>query len=85
MYHPAVNNLKQTLMEQWSLTTFQVDASMMLLGAALIQDGRPVAFASKALTMLKEGMPTLTESYSLSYMAAKNFTPTCMAEASLST
>lgn len=31
-------------------TTIQVDASKIGLGAALIQDGKPVAFASKALT-----------------------------------
>ena len=31
-------------------TTIQVDASQKGLGAALIQDGKPVAFASKALT-----------------------------------
>ena len=30
--------------------TLQVDASMTELGAMLIQDGRPVAFASRALT-----------------------------------
>ena len=30
--------------------TLQVDASMIRLGATLIQDGRPVAFASRALT-----------------------------------
>ena len=31
-------------------TTIQVDASQKELGAALLQDGKPVAFASKALT-----------------------------------
>lgn len=31
-------------------TTIQVDASSRGLGAALIQEGKPIAFASKALT-----------------------------------
>ena len=31
-------------------TTIQVDASKIGIGAALLQDGRPIAFASKALT-----------------------------------
>ena len=30
--------------------TIQVDASQVGLGAALLQNGKPVAFASKALT-----------------------------------
>ena len=33
--------------------TVQVDASQVRLGAALLQDNKPVAFASKALTEVK--------------------------------
>ena len=36
----------------------QVDASQVGLGAALLQNGKPVAFASKALTKLNTSMPT---------------------------
>ena len=33
--------------------TIQVDASQVGLGAALLQNGKPVAFASKALTEIE--------------------------------
>ena len=36
------------------LVEIQVDASLHRLGAALVQDGKPVAFASKALTTTEQ-------------------------------
>ena len=57
-YQQAFNEVKQAISEQITLNYFdstkevilQVDASTKGLGAALIQDGKPVAFASKSLT-----------------------------------
>lgn len=57
-YQQAFNEVKQAISEQITLNYFdstkevilQVDASAKGLGAALIQDGKPVAFASKSLT-----------------------------------
>ena len=57
-YQQAFNELKQAISEQITFNYFdstkevilQVDASTKGLGAALIQDGKPVAFASKSLT-----------------------------------
>ena len=54
----AFEELKQTIHEDMKLRYFspndpfelEVDASLLGLGAALIQDGKPIAFASKALT-----------------------------------
>ena len=54
----AFDNIKKAVTESTTLSYFdpkkdivlQVDASMKGLGAALIQEGKPVAFASKALT-----------------------------------
>ena len=43
--------------------TIQVDASMKGLGPTLIQEGKPVAFASKALQIQKHAMQTLNENY----------------------
>ena len=40
--------------DQKKPVTLQVDASMLGLGAALVQEGRPVAFASKALTSTEQ-------------------------------
>ena len=52
----SFNRIKQAVSDSTTLSYFdgrklvvlQVDASMKVLGAALIQDGKPVAFASKA-------------------------------------
>ena len=57
-YQQVFNELKQAISEQITFNYFdstkevilQVDASTKGLGAALIQDGKPVAFASKSLT-----------------------------------
>ena len=57
-YDEAFTNLKKEMSRAVELkyynpaeaTTVEVDGSMKGLGAALIQNGRPVAFASKALT-----------------------------------
>ena len=57
-YDEAFNNLKQAMSKAVELkyynpaeaTTVEVDGSLKGLGAALIQNGRAVAFASKALT-----------------------------------
>ena len=57
-YQEAFNALKQMVCKDTTLRYFdsqkpiviQVNASQKGLGAALLQDGRPIAFASKALT-----------------------------------
>lgn len=57
-YQTAFNQIKESISEKVTLTyfndnkevTLQVDASMKGLGAALLQEGKPVAFASKSLT-----------------------------------
>jgi transposase InsO family protein len=56
-YQSALDKIKESISDEITLTYFdpaketvlQVDASMRGLGAALLQDHRPVAFASKAL------------------------------------
>ena len=57
-YQRAFDKVKQAISEEITLNYFdstkevvlQVDASTKGLGAALIQEGKPVAFASKSLT-----------------------------------
>ena len=57
-YQEAFNQIKQSVCKDttlwyfdiWKPVTVQVDASKKGLGATLLQDGHPVAFASKALT-----------------------------------
>ena len=57
-HQESFNKIKDSISNEITLTYFdpmketilQVDASMKGLGAALTQDGKPVAFASKALT-----------------------------------
>ena len=57
-YQDAFNQIKQLVCKDttlryfniWKSFTVQVDASKKGLGATLLQDGHPVAFASKALT-----------------------------------
>ena len=57
-YQSAFNTIKKMVCKDTTLRYFdvekpiiiQVDASLKGLGAALLQDGRPIAFASKALT-----------------------------------
>ncbi len=57
-HQQAFDELKNAVATECTLTYFdtqkptviQVDASMKGLGAALLQDGKPIAFASKALT-----------------------------------
>ena len=65
-YQEAFNQIKQLVCKDTTLwyfdvqkpVTVQVDASKKGLGAALLQDGCPVAFASKALTPQSKDMPT---------------------------
>ena len=57
-YQDALDKIKESISKEVTLTYFdpkkptvlQVDASLQGLGAALLQDRKPVAFASKALT-----------------------------------
>ena len=57
-YQEAFNQIKKLVCKDttlryfnvWKPVTVQVDASKKGLGAALLQEGHPVAFASKALT-----------------------------------
>ena len=57
-YQQALDKIKESISNEVMLTYFdsskptvlQVDASLQGLGAALLQDDKPVAFASKALT-----------------------------------
>ena len=57
-HQEAFESVKEEISEETTLayfdphktTTIQVDASSRGLGAALMQDGRPIAFASKSLT-----------------------------------
>ncbi len=61
-YEAAFQKIKDAIMIDTTLryfdtnepVTIQVDASQTGLGAALVQDGKPVAFASKALTDIKK-------------------------------
>ncbi len=56
-------------------TTIQVDASSCGLGAALVQDGKPVAFASKRLTETEQRYANIErESSSQWFLVAKDFT-----------
>lgn len=58
MHEEAFNSLKNEISDKSTLRyfdtnkdiTLEVDASLKGLGAAIIQDGKPIAFASKALT-----------------------------------
>ena len=57
-YQQAFSDLKEAIHQDMQLRYFdvtqpvkvEVDSSMLGLGAALIQEGKPIAFASKALT-----------------------------------
>ena len=57
-YQQALDKIKESISNKVTLTYFdsskpivlQVDASLQGLGAALLQDDKPVTFASKALT-----------------------------------
>ena len=61
-YDAAFNRVKEAITSDATLryfdttkpVTIQVDASKVGLGAALIQDGKPVAYASKALTATEQ-------------------------------
>ena len=54
-------------------STIQVDASSRGLGAALIQEGKPIAFASKSLIETKQRKPILNGSSWQSYLAVNVF------------
>ena len=57
-YDTAFEQIKEAVISDTTLryfdpslpVTIQVDASQVGLGAALLQNGKPIAFASKALT-----------------------------------
>ena len=62
----------------WSkLVTLQCDALFKGLGACIIQDGQPIAFARKSLRTLRPTMPTSRENSWPLYMVVKNSTHTC--------
>ena len=60
-YNAALQHVKEAVVSNTTLryfdpslpVTIQVDASQVGLGAALLQNGKPVAFASKALTEME--------------------------------
>ena len=65
-YDAAFQHVKEAVISNTTLryfdpslpVTIQVDASQVGLGAALLQNGKPMAFASKALLKLNASMPT---------------------------
>ena len=64
----------------------QVDASMKVLGAVLIQDGKPVAFATaRHCHRHSRVTPTSDANFSPSCTAVRNSTTTCLADPSPST
>ena len=68
----------------WSKpVTLQCDASLKGLGACIIQDGQPIAFASKSLMDMRSIMQTSRESSWPLYMAVKSSICTCMGGHSL--
>ena len=63
--------------DQSKLVTLQCDASLKGLGACIIQDRQPIAFASPSQT-LRPIMPTSRENFWPLYMVVKNSIHTCM-------
>ena len=60
----------------------QVNASQFGFGAALLQEGKPVAFSSKAFTAMEYAMPTLNVRYWLSVSELSNSEHTPMVDPS---
>ncbi|KAK7087115.1 hypothetical protein V1264_021205 [Littorina saxatilis] len=89
-HQKAFQKVKDMICEDTALTYFditkpavvQVDASQQGLGATLIQDDKPIAFASKA-QRLRNGMRTSSASYSQSCSDVNVSTPTCSGSTSL--
>ena len=91
-HREAFDNVKDMISEDTKLAyldtqkpvILQVDASQHGLGAALIQQGKPIAFASKALTKTESNLQTSNVKCLQSSTDAKDFIHTCTDELSLS-
>ena len=93
-HQEAYNKIKDSISSEVTLTyvdpkkeiTLQVDASLIGLGAVLLQDNKPVAFASKAGSLMwKQDMQKLNENCLLWCTGVRSFTLTCLATVSQST
>ncbi|CAB3995792.1 Hypothetical predicted protein [Paramuricea clavata] len=87
-YQWAFDEVKQVINEEITFNYFdsakevvlQVDASTKGLGAALIQEGKPVAFASKSLTDVETRYTNIEGKCWPMYMDANISTPICLDE-----
>lgn len=60
--------------------TLNVDASSHGLGAVLLQNGRPIAYASQALDTTQQKYSQIEKRLLLLYLAVRNSTTMCMLE-----
>ena len=58
--------------------TVQADASQRGLGACLLQDGQPIAYASKSLTDTETRYANIERELLASYSLVNGSTPTCL-------
>ena len=91
-HEDVLDKIKESISDEITLTYFdpqketvlQVDASSKGLGAVLLQDDKPVVFASKALNDVESRYANIEQEMLAWCMAAKDSIPFCLGDNSLS-